>query len=322
MGMLIVRLFGRFNLRHGAEDILDLHARKLQELFCYLLLKRGKPLSRETLASLFWGDCTTPQSRKNLRQALWHLQNLLSVGMTPVRTQILQVDQDSVGIHPRSALWLDVAEFERVSAESQNTSGSGLHEEQAKALEQAVELYRGDLLEGCYQDWCLFERERLQNLYLEILDKLMSYCEARRFYQVGLEYGERILRVDRAHERTHQRMLRLYYLSGNRAGALRQFQRCVKALSEELEVEPAQQTMKLYEQVRADQMDIIEPNSQRIDASRKDTEIHDRLSVSEILEHLRTFKTVLTSMQGQVQSEIKVLERWLTQLRGSGGRLS
>ena len=41
-------------------------------------------------------------------------------------------------------------------------------------------VYRGDLLEGCYQDWCLFERERLQNAYLAMLDKLMVRCHGDR----------------------------------------------------------------------------------------------------------------------------------------------
>jgi DNA-binding SARP family transcriptional activator len=313
MTSLTVRLFGRFVLRNGSDSILDLHAGKLQELFCYLLLQRGKQQSRESLASQFWGDCTTPQSRKNLRQALWQLQNILNVGTTLGRRQILQVDQDSVGVHPESTLWLDVAEFERASLKSQNIPGSQLDDELAKALEQAVQLYQGDLLEGCYQDWCLFERERLQNLYFAMLDKLMSYCEARCLYQTGLEYGERILRMDRAHERTHQRILRLYYLSGDRAGALRQFQRCVKALNDELQVEPAQHTLELYEQVRADHLDVVRVSSKATDAFEKDVEGQGRLSVSEIVNHLRSFKTALASIQDEVQREIEVLERSLTQ---------
>ncbi len=313
MTSLRVHLFGRFALRHGTDDILDLHAGKLKELFCYLLLQRGRTHSRESLASLFWGDCTTAQSRKNLRQALWQLQSALNIRPTLERNQILQVDQDSVGVHPQSSLWLDVAAFETASLQAQNIPGSQLDDERAKALEEAVQLYRGDLLEGCYQDWCLFERERLQNLYLAMLDKLMSYCEERRLYQTGLEYGERILRMDRAHERTHQRMLRLYYLSGDRAGALRQFQRCVKALSEELQVQPAQRTLELYEQVRADHLDAIRTSPDVTDASEQKAETQGRLSISEILNHLRNFKTALASVQGQVQREIQVLEQSLTQ---------
>ncbi len=64
-----------------------------------------------------------------------------------------------------------------------------------------MDLYRGDLLEGWYQEWCLFERERLQNAYMLMLDKLMGYCEAHSEYEQGLVYGDLILRLDHASER-------------------------------------------------------------------------------------------------------------------------
>jgi two-component SAPR family response regulator len=93
-----------------------------------------------------------------------------------------------------------------------------------------VALYHGDLLEDWFQDWCLYERERLQNIYLAALDKLMDYCEASRDYDAGLAYGTRILRHDLARERTHRRLMRLYYLAGDRTSALRQYDRCVQIL--------------------------------------------------------------------------------------------
>src|SRR5207249_3587633 len=120
----------------------------------------------------------------------------------------------------------------------------------AQIVRNAIELYRGDLLEDCYQSWCLYERQRLQHLYLTMLDKLICYSEANYEYEAGLDYGMRILQYDRAHESTHRRLMRLYYLAGDRTGALRQFGRCVIALKEELDVLPAEPTMSLYKQIR------------------------------------------------------------------------
>ena len=40
-------------------------------------------------------------------------------------------------------------------------------------LRAHASVYDGDLFDGCYQDWCLLERERLQNVYLVLLDKEM-----------------------------------------------------------------------------------------------------------------------------------------------------
>ena len=69
-------------------------------------------------------------------------------------------------------------------------------------------------------------------MYLAMLDKLICYCEAKRKFELGLLYGTLILRYDRAHERTHRRLMNLHYLSGDRTAALRQFERCAAALEE------------------------------------------------------------------------------------------
>src|SRR5438876_1093845 len=97
----------------------------------------------------------------------------------------------------------------------------------------------GYLLQGCYQDWCLCERERLQQLYLGALDRLMEYSEIHGEYAAGLTYGGRILRLDCARERTHRGMMRLYHLNGDRTAALRQYERCAATLKKELGVLPA-----------------------------------------------------------------------------------
>src|SRR5262249_14398583 len=147
--------------------------------------------SREILASMLWGDNTTAQSKKYLRHALWQLQTMLRNG--DEHASLLAADRDSVRVDVDHDVWLDVALFEAVCAQVHNIHPSQLTEAQAQSLKSAVELYRGDLLEGWYQEWCLFERERLQNLYLVILEKLMRYSEAHQQYAAGMDAGERIL---------------------------------------------------------------------------------------------------------------------------------
>ena len=122
----------------------------------------------------------------------------------------------------------------------------------AAVLDRAVDLYRGDLLEGWYQDWCLFERERLRTMYMMTVEKLLAYHLMHGELDEGFACGERILRHDRAHERTHWRLMRLRYLGGDRTGAMRQYDACVAALREELDVAPSERTTSLYELIRSD----------------------------------------------------------------------
>jgi len=219
------------------------------------------------------------------------------------------VDPDWVRLNPKADLWLDVAVFEQAYGLAQGTPGAELDTATARALQEASQLYQGDLLEGWYQDWLLCERERLQNLYLAMLDKLMSYCEAHQEYEIGLAYGARILRFDRASERTHRRLMRLHYLAGDRTAALRQYQRCVAALEDELGVKPAKRTVALYEQICADRIEDL-TMTQTANASHPDS-----VPLPETLDRLEQLQAVLSDVQQQVRREIQTVELTLQKQR-------
>lgn len=304
MSAFRVRLFGKLKVRRDGRKLTGLDSRKVQELFCYLLLHRDRPQPRETLASLLWGDSSTAQSKKYLRQALWQLQASLNSQSEPIKGRLLLAEPEWVRANPAADLWLDVAEFEQVFARVQGVPGQALDRPRVQALGTAVDLYRGDLLEGWFPDWCLYERERLQNMYLAILDKLMDYCETSARYEEGLAYGARILGYDQARERTHRRLMRLYYLAGDRTAALRQYDRCVEALHRELAVRPARRTIALYEQIRAEQLTV----SSHPPTPAGVTSASGTSRWSELLDHLKQLQTTLDEAQRQLQHHIQAVE--------------
>jgi DNA-binding SARP family transcriptional activator len=253
--MLSVYLFGKLSLSRDAKPLACFEAGKLQELFGYLMLHRHAPQTRETLAELFWPAQPAAQARKHLRQTLWHLQSSLRQELGTDPPELLAVDADWVQVTTAGGLWVDVFAFEEVFLQVQDVAGHLLSAEQAALIKQAVEWYQDDLLINCYEDWCLFERERLRHNLLLLLDKLMVYCEQARRFEEGISYGERILGCDQAREHTHRELMRLHYLAGNRTGALRQYRNCERILWAELGVKPARRTIQIYEQICADCLD-------------------------------------------------------------------
>ena len=250
-----IHLFGRFRVEYDEEHLEGLGTFKVQELLSYLLIHRNRPRPREALAALLWGDAPTEKSRKYLRQALWHLQTALKSRDEVAGDQILLVEDNWVQLNTRSEIWLDVAVVEEIFAALKDKPGWELSTSEKDQVQTAVQIYSGELLEGSYQDWCLFERERLQNIYLALLYKLMSYCEAHHEYEAGQVFGTRILNYDRASERTHRRLMHLQYMAGDRTAALRQYDRCVLALEEELGVKPDKLTVALYEKIRSGEIE-------------------------------------------------------------------
>ena len=231
MNKLNIYLFGKFSVSFKGQNLAGFEARKMQELLFYILLHRDHPHPREIVADLLWSDVSTAKSKNYLRKVLWQLQATLSSKVDPNFANVLLVEPDWIQFNQDAHIWLDVVNFEQAYILTQGRPGIELDSHSAQILQNAVDLYRGELLEGWYLDWCLYERERLQYMYLAMLDKLMAYCEAHHHYETGISYGIRTLRYDRARERTHRRLMRLQYLAGDRTSALRQYERCLSALN-------------------------------------------------------------------------------------------
>jgi DNA-binding SARP family transcriptional activator len=311
-----IHLLGKLCVRRNEQVIGSLDGCKVQELFAYLLLYRDRPHPRETLAGLLWCDSPVERSKKYLRQSLWQLQSV--IGSQSTSNSLLLVEPHWIQVNQKSQFWLDLEVFERVYKQVQGVPGRQLNAERVEALHSAVRLYKGDLLEGCYQDWCLYERERLQGMYLAMLDKLSGYSEARGDYESGLEFGLRILRYDRARECTHRRMMRLYYLAGDRTGALHQYERCVAALNEELAVKPAQSTVALHEQIRADRLTSPKMHFIGLDQPREEIAAGPstasramgqiRVPLPEVRDRLIHLQEVLANVQSLVRQDIQAIE--------------
>jgi DNA-binding SARP family transcriptional activator len=287
-------LFGRpFVCCHGHE-IAGIDTGTAPRLLFYLLLFCDRLHAREKLALEFWPDSTARVARKNLRQALWQLgQWLPGDGET-----LLAVESEWVGLNEQVNCLVDTAVFEGIFRRVRGIHGRDLSPEAIYQIKQAVAVYRGDLLEGWPEEWCLYERERFKQMYLTLLDKLVAYSEAKAAYEEGIYYGGQILRHDHAHERTHRRIMRMQALAGDRTAALRQFGECQAALLKELNVVPAQQTLVLYEQIRDD---TLRP------AGGYFSREPDQLPL--ILEDLQQIRRTLHELQRLLNNDIRFMEQ-------------
>jgi DNA-binding SARP family transcriptional activator len=311
MSTLGIGLLGKLTVRRGAQPLDGFSAAKVQELLGYLLMHRDRPHPRESLATVIWGDCPSGQAKKQLRQVLWQLQGALDQHAEPTDSALLVVRPEWISLNAATSFWLDVAALEEASALAAGIAGSDLDEGMAHLLESAARLGEGDLLEGLYADWCLVERERLRNMYLAIREKLMAYCEAHGLYEQGLAHGEAILRHDQARERTHQRLMRLHARAGDRVAALRQYERCVAVLDEELGVGPSRRTVALHEQIRTEQF----PAANASESLWLEATLFLPLArpLADTLAQLKRLRTSIQVLDSQLQQGIEAVEGALRQ---------
>jgi DNA-binding SARP family transcriptional activator len=242
--MLSVALLGDFFVSYNDVPVKDIDKPRMQSLLAYLLLHRDAPQSRAHLAFLFWPDTSEAQARTNLRNLLHHLRHAL-----PEADSYLDASGQSLQWRPDSPYILDVADFEAALSRAEQAGQKNDLAAVRQGLEQAVALYKGDLLPSCYDDWIIPAREGLRQAYLSTLERLVRMLEEGRDYPSAISYAQHLLRYDPLHEATYRHLMRLHALNDDRAGALRVYHTCTTVLQRELEVEPSAATRRAYQQL-------------------------------------------------------------------------
>jgi len=238
--ILHIQLLGPFSVSDSEGRAIDFGHRKVQALFAYLAVERGRPKSREHLASLLWARTGDERARHNLRQALSKLRLLCP--------DLLETPGDAVALSPEACA-IDLLRFE-----------ADARAEDADTLQQALALYRGDLLEGYtsreadYQDWLEMARSRLRKQACGIAERLVGLRRDQGREREAIEVLNRLLGFDRANEAAHRQLIELLARGGRRSEALRQFQECVSALAQELGIQPGPETRRLVDGIRQDGM--------------------------------------------------------------------
>jgi DNA-binding SARP family transcriptional activator len=278
-------------------------------LFYYLLLNRQIPHTREQIAAVFWGDVPSPVARKNLRNTLWRLsQSFRSAGAS--LEDLITIHEDYIAFTHSETFQLDIDAFEAASRCSLAHSNQELSHDQVSLLESAADLYRGDLLEGVYDDWCVFERERLRLAFLNILISLMNHHAHHGNYDHSLEYGQRILLLDPTRERVHREKMMIHWMAGDREAALRQYRSCQEVLRTELGIEPMQETRHLYETILRSSTPPAQPGFVDSANHNGSSQMKSSPPLREMLQKLHFLEMIVE----QTNTELHLLERMIQQV--------
>lgn len=238
-----VSLLGGFEVAGRAPGRPAL-TRKGRAMFAYLALHSGHAQSREKLAALLWGGNGNSQARTSLRQTLSALRKAMSF----TDGEQLSTEGDDVVLN-LDHIALDVARFEELVA-----SATPDH------LEQAIALYKGDLLDGFslkeepFEEWLRAERERLRGMAIGALERLLAhYLQAGEVARCA-QVATRLLGLDPLREDVHRTLMRAYAAQDRLSLALKQYEICRSVLQSELGLRPEPETQSLFEELRSRRM--------------------------------------------------------------------
>jgi len=249
MDALTITLFGSLQVVHPSGSAPLRLARGSQALLAYLLLRQHL-VPRDVLMDLFWMETPPEQARSNLTSALHRLRQQLEPDAVTPGTYLISNRSGEVGFNWESTHWLDSKTFTEYVRPLLRKPIQELSSGEARTLESALTLYRGDLLEGIYDDWALREREHFRSLYLHCLTRLTRYYASRQEYAQSILYAQEILRKDPLHEETHRELMRLYAAIGQPAQALRHYETFCNLLHREMEQPPLPETEVVAQGIR------------------------------------------------------------------------
>jgi predicted ATPase/DNA-binding SARP family transcriptional activator/class 3 adenylate cyclase len=232
---LSIRLFGPFEVHLHGGPLPHLRSRKVEWLFALLVLRHSPAgVDRAWLAETLWPDSNDP--RANLRTSLDNLRRALG----PAAGRLLAPTPRTLSIDLIDAE-VDLLTFDQAIARGD-----------AVSLEVAVALYRGELLEGCYDEWVYPERAEREQTYLSALETLATGALAVGDAKAAERHLRRIIAVDPLRESAWQILMRALAASGSYAAALRAYRELRERLRREISAEPGPVTRSLFEQIRGE----------------------------------------------------------------------
>lgn len=246
---LEIRLLGSFRMKIDGAPIQDYRwpRRKPQLLVKLLALQPAHRLHREQVMEILWPELDLESAANNLHKAIHLARRALEPDLkSGAESRFIFTQSQQISLAAPSQLWIDTDEFEQLAMNAMRSS-------EVEPYIAALELYEGDLLgEEIYEDWATTRREQLKALYRALSSGLARIYEERGSLDQSINCLRKIIDRDPADEETGRELMRLYALTGNRHRALQQYQHCVDSLKRELDVEPDEATVTLYEQIKSE----------------------------------------------------------------------
>lgn len=241
MSAIRLNLLGEFQCLGSDGNPLAISLAKEQGILAILALSKDSKCSRSRIIDLLWSSRGEEQGRTSLRQSLYSLKKTFGNNAD----NVLQIDRKHIALNPGRVI-SDVAQFLELITSSK-----------IEDLENAVPLYKGELLEGLiirdqvWDEWLSLEREGLGSKIAELLGSLIDRYTTESRPQKLIDSGRRLVELDPFQEQGHRALMRGYAETNQRPLALKQFERCQELLRKELNTSPSSETQELLSQIKA-----------------------------------------------------------------------
>jgi DNA-binding SARP family transcriptional activator len=224
--------------------------KRARDILCFITSRRHRRASKDTIIDTFWGESDFDAVEKNFHPTVSHIRKALN-SRQPLKQNFLLYRDGDYLLSQDFSYNIDTEEFDRLVAEAEAARRGGKHERQIELYEQACALYRGDFMQGTYDEWVEEQRAYYREQYLRMLEALAVAAQKLEDWPRTLQLAQEILRDDQFREDVQCMIMRAHAALGNRGAVKELYDNLRRLLRKELGVEPAAETQKLYRQLMA-----------------------------------------------------------------------
>ena len=217
---MVVRCFGAFTMEVQGE-LLDLHGVKprARSLLRLLVVNQGRLLHWEALVEALWPETSPAAGKRSLQVAVSAIRQLVEPGSSPDSSFLTRVGDAYCLTLPDDAR-VDIVAFEALDQQSRDAEARDDDEAMSAALTEALDLYRGDLLEEeGPAEWVVKARDHYRATAADLAERLAGPHLAAGSFAAAARTCQRGLEIDRYRDRLWRLLISSHGRSGDQASA-------------------------------------------------------------------------------------------------------
>lgn len=207
--------------KKGKEISRKWRTAKIKSIFCYLIENKEKRIIKDILIDNFWHDHDVEKASTSLYNAIHFIRKVF---FAPKKGSFILTANKRYYVNPNYRIYVDTDEYNKRLDLAKEFEKAGKIDEQIKLYRQAAAVYRGEFLEGIYDNWSEEIRNYYNEKYKKVLSNLIDYYFNSDNYKECLGFCERMVEIDRFEEQAYFNMIKCYDKLGDKSAAKKQSQ--------------------------------------------------------------------------------------------------